>query len=282
MPDYYQTLGTSKNAGKDEIRKAYRKLAVKYHPDKNPGNQEAEAEFKKISQAYQVLSDPVKRARYDNPQQAAEEEFAHVWKRTYFYKKAQYYKRRQAWQPQRKESMFIMVIKMGMWLMFLGTIYYINFRPGVQRDTPVVQESGFTTWKITINKFQDLQMTSEEMRVQLPRQASQENFLELYLKSRFNDFLEMADTSFSQNRYKAALDNYLTVLSNQNFFSKTPERSSQMLACFQQLQQQEQQRLVQQLQRSNLNSLLQLFKMNLPENSGISLPNKHGPQSGGG
>lgn len=63
--DYYEVLGVGKNASDDEIKKAYRKLAVKYHPDKNPGNKEAEAKFKEINEAHDVLSDKQKRARYD-------------------------------------------------------------------------------------------------------------------------------------------------------------------------------------------------------------------------
>ncbi|MGB8251933.1 MAG: J domain-containing protein [Anaerolineaceae bacterium] len=63
--DYYQALGVSRNASADEIKKAYRKLAMKYHPDRNPGNKTAEDKFKDINEAYQVLSDPTKRQRYD-------------------------------------------------------------------------------------------------------------------------------------------------------------------------------------------------------------------------
>ncbi|MBB1544337.1 DnaJ domain-containing protein, partial [Candidatus Saccharibacteria bacterium] len=63
--DYYEVLGVSKNASDDEIKKAYRKLALKYHPDRNPGDKEAEAKFKEASEANEVLSDKQKRARYD-------------------------------------------------------------------------------------------------------------------------------------------------------------------------------------------------------------------------
>ena len=63
--DYYAALGVSKNATADEIKKAYRKLAIKYHPDRNPGNKQAEEKFKKVSIAYDVLSDPEKRKNYD-------------------------------------------------------------------------------------------------------------------------------------------------------------------------------------------------------------------------
>jgi molecular chaperone DnaJ len=63
--DYYEVLGISKNAGKDEIKKAYRQMAIKYHPDKNPGDSTAEEKFKEAAEAYEVLSDDNKRARYD-------------------------------------------------------------------------------------------------------------------------------------------------------------------------------------------------------------------------
>lgn len=63
--DYYKILGVERNASEEEIRKAYRKLAMQYHPDRNPNDQQAEERFKEINEAYQVLNDPTKRAHYD-------------------------------------------------------------------------------------------------------------------------------------------------------------------------------------------------------------------------
>jgi len=65
MKDLYETLGVSKQASNDEIKRSYRKLALKYHPDKNPDNQEAEQKFKEAAEAYAILSDQQKRSRYD-------------------------------------------------------------------------------------------------------------------------------------------------------------------------------------------------------------------------
>lgn len=72
--DYYEVLGVSRSASADEIKKSYRKLAVKYHPDKNPGNKEAEEKFKEATQAYSALSDADARSRYDQFGHAAFEQ----------------------------------------------------------------------------------------------------------------------------------------------------------------------------------------------------------------
>src|SRR2546425_9139264 len=63
--DYYKVLGLEKTASQEDIKKAFRKLAVKYHPDKNPGNKKAEERFKEINEANEVLGDPEKRKKYD-------------------------------------------------------------------------------------------------------------------------------------------------------------------------------------------------------------------------
>ena len=65
MKDYYDLLGVSRDATADDLKKAFRQLAMKYHPDRNPDNKESEEKFKEINEAYSCLSDPQKRAHYD-------------------------------------------------------------------------------------------------------------------------------------------------------------------------------------------------------------------------
>ena len=64
--DYYDVLGVAKGASKDELKKAYRKLAMKFHPDRNPDDEQASEKFKELSEAYEILSDDQKRQTYDN------------------------------------------------------------------------------------------------------------------------------------------------------------------------------------------------------------------------
>ena len=63
--DYYEILGVGKSASADEVKKAYRKVAMQYHPDRNPGNKEAEEKFKEAAEAYEILSDADKKTQYD-------------------------------------------------------------------------------------------------------------------------------------------------------------------------------------------------------------------------
>ena len=91
----YQLLGVSKNASQEEIKKAFRKLAIRFHPDKNPGDKKAEEKFKEIGEAYDILSDPQKRQKYDNPVFGQFEE--HPWNRR---------ARTAAWDASSYEELF--------------------------------------------------------------------------------------------------------------------------------------------------------------------------------
>ncbi|GAB7204499.1 hypothetical protein OS21_09880 [Dickeya oryzae] len=72
--DYYEILGVAKGADERDIKKAYKRLAMKYHPDRNPGDKEAEAKFKEVKEAYEILTDAQKRAAYDQYGHAAFEQ----------------------------------------------------------------------------------------------------------------------------------------------------------------------------------------------------------------
>jgi molecular chaperone DnaJ len=76
--DYYEVLGVGRDAGEDQIKKAYRKLAMQFHPDRNPGDKEAETKFKEAAEAYEVLSDSAKRARYDQHGHAGVDGMGHA------------------------------------------------------------------------------------------------------------------------------------------------------------------------------------------------------------
>ena len=79
MEDLYQLLGVSKTASQEEIKKAYRNLAFKYHPDRNQGNADAEAQFKKINEAYSVLGDETKRRQYDMYGSSQNTSYSNYW-----------------------------------------------------------------------------------------------------------------------------------------------------------------------------------------------------------
>lgn len=168
MEDYYKILEVQKNASQDEIKKAYRKLAFKYHPDRNHGNAQAEENFKKINEAYSVLGDEAKRAAYDSPSFESQwnayqnyraqnqsqwnayggstgdpfEDFFNFG-RQYTYQRNNNYQRRQTQKPTRKtvKSMLIQNLVqcagsavgfffLGRYFFFMNLIFLVSFIHG--------------------------------------------------------------------------------------------------------------------------------------------------------
>src|SRR5689334_3734071 len=95
--DYYKALGIDKNASADDIKKAYRKLARKYHPDVNPNNKEAHKKFQEVNEANEVLSDPEKRKKYD--------QYGKDWKHAEEFERARHHQQRQR-QPSGQGAEF--------------------------------------------------------------------------------------------------------------------------------------------------------------------------------
>jgi len=120
--DYYEVLGINKNASDDDIKKAYRKLAMQYHPDKNPDNKEAEEKFKEVSEAYEILSDKDKKAKYDRyghsgPQRNPfGDDFGFGFGFNPFGRKTQYQ------QQQRVGEDMNLIVNLTLEELFLGTV----------------------------------------------------------------------------------------------------------------------------------------------------------------
>ncbi|PIE97524.1 MAG: molecular chaperone DnaJ [Treponema sp.] len=132
--NYYDILGVPKNASDDEIKKAYRNLAKKYHPDQNQGNKDAEDKFKKINDAYSVLSDPQKRSDYDfsgyrddytsqrtyrNTNSEFEEEFRSFWNE---YQRTAYNTNKQNRRYTKSDALSMLLA--GAVMVFLGLISF--------------------------------------------------------------------------------------------------------------------------------------------------------------
>ena len=165
MEDYYAILGVSKNASDDEIKKAYRNLAFKYHPDRNAGDKTAEEKFKQINEAYSVLGDKQKRQAYDSPGFGAEQTFYNTYGnyntysgfseegedpfeaffgfgrqnnyRNYYNRQKRYTRPQKPDRSQIKSRLFYNVLKcigsvagiffVGRWIFFMDIMFFFTF-----------------------------------------------------------------------------------------------------------------------------------------------------------
>jgi|GEM_PF-4346483 len=242
MKDYYQILQIPKNATAEEIKQAYRKMAVKYHPDKNDGDATAEEKFKAVNEAYRILSNPKKRHYYDNPQEAYQAQF----RRSYLYRKIQFYKKRQAEKNINREPHLVSMIRN----IALLTMLFISLYIGLTSS-----DSFFGNQKRTITvrlyEFNDLIPSVNTTVYDTIYRSYTE---ELLAKSKLYKML--GNSNYRKGFYKEALDNYLTLYYNTRYLSGFDDMVNYMQVCFSKMPETDQQKLLANLKKHSLRTTI--------------------------
>ena len=238
MKDYYQILEISRNANSEEVKKAYRKLAVKYHPDKNDGNKQAEERFKDINEAYRILSNHKKRYYYDNPKEA----YTLQYQKSYLYRKIQFYKRRQAEKNINKEPQMVTFVRNIIVLTMLFVTMYIGFTSsssffGNSKRSVTVRLYEFNNLipKVNSTVYDTIYRSYKE---------------ELIAKAEVYKML--GNSNYRKGFYKEALDQYLTIYYNPKYLKGFADLVDYMQICFTKIPSKDQKKLLASLEKYSL------------------------------
>ena len=248
MKDYYQILQIPQNATAEEIKQAYRKLAVKYHPDKNNGNPQAEEQFKIINEAYRVLSNPKKRYLHDNPQEV----YRTQYRRSYIYRKVQFYKKRQAEKNLYREPKIVSAVRNVILLTMLFVSLYIGI---TSSNTFFGNEKRSVT--IRLYEFNDL---TPSVSTTVYDTLYRSHYEELLAKSKLYKLL--GNSNYRKGFYKEALDQYLTLYYNARYLSNFEDLVNYMQVCFVKISEKDRNKLLANLEKYSLEA--SIFK-EIPE-----------------
>lgn len=238
MKDYYQILEIPRNASSEEIKRAYRKLAVKYHPDKNDGNKQAEDKFKALNEAYRTLSNPSKRYYYDNPQEAVKVQYQN----SYLYRKIQFYKRRQAEKNLYREPKTVTFVRNIVVLTMLFVTLYIGF-------TSSSSFFGNTSRSVTIRLYEFnnlIPKVNSTVYDTIYRSYKEE------LIAKAEIYKMMGNSNYRKGFYKEALDQYLTIYYNQKYLEGFSDLVDYMQICFLKISEKDQEILLASLDKYSL------------------------------
>jgi curved DNA-binding protein CbpA len=255
LEDYYQVLGISRHADAETIRKAFRTLAFRYHPDQNPDDQQATMRFRKLHEAYQTLIDPEKRKYYDNPGLWEAKKASELYKKSYVYRKRKF----RAWRERKVKpkakvifgsSRYQAFTRLGLLLFFIFSFLYPGFRNNSDRKIEA-DELAFT-----IQTFDHLLLEPQMVEA---RSLGFEDMAQ-YMRMRLRQTLLQADSCFALQDYSTALDQYLTLLVNQQFLQELPDRQSEISTCYGHLTPVDQRLLRTQLALAQADSLLNFIQ----------------------
>jgi len=255
LQNYYQLLHLSQDATQEQVKAAYRRLAKKYHPDVNPDDPQAQEHFKRIAEAYRVLSDPQLRWRYDNPQQAAQKDFEHVWQNTYFHKKAKYYKRRRDRGYYRTSDTGQTFRQLAALLCAFVVMVYAWWPNPPKKQSVSNNGKPLFSVEMAYQECQDLTIEQKTMTVKLKTDFNTKRLLESAIGNDLQGLLKEAQELMQQREYRRAVDLYLTIWLNERYFPPLPKTRDYVKLAYEHLPFIEQDRVVNELREKGFAEL---------------------------